>query len=352
MANPKIPVTLGRLEIEELNRETATPYSRGTASISTLKTNGRKNPDYQPIVQEELILSDRLFKWSWRERTLENEGDIIVTAEEREKEYLGDYHNDVVNHLPEVKHVQDHLTLFSGNIRQYPRLDATEARSPSFIVSSRLSDASSLDGEVIRGKLWKIIRCTLLLWRLGISHIDISLSNFMVNETKERGPYMVLNDFDLASAMNPGNKFPQKKEFGEWTGTKPLMGLELLQHNYGNIERVCRHDLESIIWVLVWLCRKDPAWYSDTHENVFVSKLSIPSQMPNDTEKKNEALWQPVTKVVRTWMVRWGNASMDGQLDGLSENDVLDAVNEGFPCPEEYKEWDWWNCSAPCRPGN
>lgn len=70
--------------------------------------------------------------------------------------------------------------------------------------------------------------------------------------------------------------------------------------------------------------------------------------MPNDIEKKKEVLWQPVTKVVRAWMFRWGNANMDGQLDSLFEGDVLGAIKEGSPCPEEYKQWDRWNFRAPC----
>ena len=59
----------------------------------------------------------------------------------------------------------------------------------------------------------------------------------------------VLNDYDLASLKGDpplGN---------ERTGTIPFMALELLSPNgqNGKVKHLYRHDLESFIWVLVWL---------------------------------------------------------------------------------------------------
>ena len=58
----------------------------------------------------------------------------------------------------------------------------------------------------------------------------------------------VLNDYDLASLRNPslGN---------ERTGTIPFMALDLLgaKGQKGKVKHLYRHDLESFIWVLVWL---------------------------------------------------------------------------------------------------
>ncbi|OJA11262.1 hypothetical protein AZE42_05676 [Rhizopogon vesiculosus] len=61
----------------------------------------------------------------------------------------------------------------------------------------------------------------------------------------------VLNDYDLSSlksALGPqGN---------ERTGTVPFMALELLtkQGQRGEIKHLYRHDLESFIWALAWVC--------------------------------------------------------------------------------------------------
>jgi len=91
-----------------------------------------------------------------------------------------------------------------------------------------------------------------LLWALGIGHCDISLRNLM---RKPGSTMAVLNDFDLASRFNPGEATPTQPGF-ERIGTKPFMALELLNEpgRSGPLLRRYRHDLESFVWVLVWVC--------------------------------------------------------------------------------------------------
>lgn len=166
----------------------------------------------------------------------------------------------------------------------------------------------------------------------------------MVNTAKEGGPFMVLNDFDLAAVVSPGDKSP-KKGF-EMTGTKPFMALELLKNSFGTVKRLCRHDLESVIWVLVWLCRKAASWYNDTPEDVFDHKMAypgwaIPRQKPQGIDQKFEDLWYPVTKIVTAWGRQWGDASQEEELESLSEDQLLDAIQQFLPCPKRYGEWDW-----------
>ena len=59
----------------------------------------------------------------------------------------------------------------------------------------------------------------------------------------------VLNDYDLASQKGDPPRGNQR------TGTIPFMALDLLRPDgqSGKVEHVYRHDLESFIWVLVWL---------------------------------------------------------------------------------------------------
>lgn len=69
----------------------------------------------------------------------------------------------------------------------------------------------------------------------------------MWDEKKKKG---VLGDFDLANVRdNPRDRN------GERTGTVPFMPLDLLCQAYyeGKIVRIYRHDVESFIWVLVWV---------------------------------------------------------------------------------------------------
>ena len=59
----------------------------------------------------------------------------------------------------------------------------------------------------------------------------------------------VLNDYDVASLKDDPPLGNQR------TGTIPFMALDLLQNHgqKGIVKHVYRHDLESFIWVLVWL---------------------------------------------------------------------------------------------------
>ena len=88
-----------------------------------------------------------------------------------------------------------------------------------------------------------------LLWKIGIAHGDISLSNMMYYE--ENGElYGVLNDFDLAAEMEVGERSPKTQGF-ERTGTLPFMALDLLDNPDGRMTRWFRHDLEACMWCIL-----------------------------------------------------------------------------------------------------
>jgi serine/threonine protein kinase len=77
-------------------------------------------------------------------------------------------------------------------------------------------------------------------------HRDISIGNLMFHEI-EGAVYGVLNDFDLALLLSDEKPSTSKQR----TGTKPYMAINLLvpeppYHLY-------RHDLESFLYVLVFL---------------------------------------------------------------------------------------------------
>jgi serine/threonine protein kinase len=89
------------------------------------------------------------------------------------------------------------------------------------------------------------------LWKCGIEHNDISVSNLMYD--KANNCTGVLNDFDLAHVR--GNDQPSGTER---TGTIPFMALDLLTEDAwaGKVERLYRHDCESFAWVLLWICSR------------------------------------------------------------------------------------------------
>ena len=62
----------------------------------------------------------------------------------------------------------------------------------------------------------------------------------------------VLNDFNLAQLTTPDNVYPRGFDR---TATTPFLALDLLAKDAqdGKVERRYRHDLESFLWVLMWI---------------------------------------------------------------------------------------------------
>jgi serine/threonine protein kinase len=89
------------------------------------------------------------------------------------------------------------------------------------------------------------------LWQGGVYHRDVSSPNLMWRKDKEGNLLGVLNDYDLSSL-----RITQGPQGNERTGTVPFMALELLtkEGQRGEVKHSYRHDLESFMWVLPWVC--------------------------------------------------------------------------------------------------
>ncbi|KAG0696690.1 hypothetical protein DFH29DRAFT_1082776 [Suillus ampliporus] len=119
------------------------------------------------------------------------------------------------------------------------------------LVFRKLRPITELDGEDFFTVWRQCILCHLALWKGGVHHRDVSPANMMWYRTKNGFLMGVLNDYDLSSlVITPG---PQGNER---TGTVPFMALDLLspKGQRGQVEHLYRHDLESFMWVLVWVC--------------------------------------------------------------------------------------------------
>ncbi|KAK0461605.1 uncharacterized protein EV420DRAFT_1477369 [Desarmillaria tabescens] len=151
-----------------------------------------------------------------------------------------------------------------------------------------------------------------LLWCIGIAHGDISINNLMYDVVTRKG---IVNDFDLAALMEPGDISPQKKGW-ERTGTKPFMALELLDNADGSVKRRYRHDLESFAWCLLW-CGMNESFPDKTingsTRDVFDSKRSLAFDLLKKTSAKPsfKEIWQCIVDWVQTWVMRF-NLSMPG----------------------------------------
>ncbi|KAJ3545940.1 hypothetical protein NMY22_g2244 [Coprinellus aureogranulatus] len=154
-------------------------------------------------------------------------------------------------------------------------------------------------------------------------------------------PCTLPKDFDL-SRLSLGTLNSSKR-----TPPKPFTALELLGYPHEPIKRSRRHDLESVIWALVWLCRKDPKWLYEPPENVYSFKASYiwaaPWKIPKDIAKEYEVLWPLVSKLVITWVSTHLDAEVTEMLGTLSDGQVLDIIKQdgSFMYPSEDKNWDW-----------
>jgi len=87
------------------------------------------------------------------------------------------------------------------------------------------------------------------LWQAGVYHRDVSPGNLM---WYRKGNVLmgVLNDYDLSSSADA-----EGPQGNERTGTIPFMALDLLSDKgqRGEVQHLYRHDLESFMWVLVWV---------------------------------------------------------------------------------------------------
>ncbi|KAG2132079.1 hypothetical protein DEU56DRAFT_914275 [Suillus clintonianus] len=78
---------------------------------------------------------------------------------------------------------------------------------------------------------------------------DVNPSNLVVYRTPDDRVIGIFNDFDLSSIQD----IPSCQER---TGTVPFMALDLLMEQVveGKVKHLYRHDAESFIWVLTWVC--------------------------------------------------------------------------------------------------
>ncbi|KAG2121591.1 hypothetical protein DEU56DRAFT_715615, partial [Suillus clintonianus] len=123
------------------------------------------------------------------------------------------------------------------------------------IVFKKLTPITTLEKKEFLVAWWDVVKCHRALWRRGVHYRDVSPNNLMGYRLDGRF-ISVFNDFDLASIIQLSSSIKQRPKGFERTGTVPFMSLDLLTEEAiaGEVEHVYRHDAESFIWVLTWIC--------------------------------------------------------------------------------------------------
>ncbi|KAF6747884.1 hypothetical protein DFP72DRAFT_1049961 [Ephemerocybe angulata] len=354
--------TNARCELRGRRPVTAVPVAPGHAGLPqgsnparTLAT--RTHPD----TSANAPLEELFFKSYWRETSRDAEKDILDTAKARARQHLPPEHvGDVLNHLPEIYHSEDRNELSTLHIRLFANLNGGDPRVLCLMMSKRLlSMEETFDVQEVEEKVWEILRCLCLLWALGIAHCDVTFDNIMAVEGAEGGKkYMVLNDFDLAGVMNPGDESPPRKGH-ERTGTKPFMALDYMGHPDGSIPHVLRHDIEATLWSMAWYSYdRDRKWSWDVGSLLLVSQTKewwlshltgpVSEQVENEhIDPKFAHLWGAVVSALKDEFV----ASMDTGYDPHNPDfmpsvprqgkDFLMQCEKYLPRKDQFKTWPW-----------
>ncbi|KAJ2911936.1 hypothetical protein MD484_g8483, partial [Candolleomyces efflorescens] len=159
-----------------------------------------------------------------------------------------------------------------------------------------------------------------------------------------------LGDLCLMKYPSWGMKMAPEQGF-ERTGTKPFMALELLQAEAGEvIQRPWAHDLESVIWCLVWYViegRPPGDWRLGTYHQVgdakvkWIRREAVAEKLPDYYRTGTEHLWAALADAVYDWLLRLDQVFR--KRSSYSDKANLELIQGHFPCPKrpEGEEWDW-----------
>ncbi|KAF8875561.1 hypothetical protein BD779DRAFT_209435 [Infundibulicybe gibba] len=206
-------------------------------------TSSSKDPRNRTKTLEAVEMVSKLY---WPQASRTPEAEILERARMAGEKAE---HNHIKGHLPDLIYTRDFDQYSTNHIRDLLGMETEGGkRVLRWIVYRKLYPITDLIGKEFWRIFWECFRCHLHLWRDGIRHCDISVSNLMYDKDYNRG---ILNDLDLAQLRD---RLPPSGT--ERTGTMPFMAFDLLQEPawHGHVEREYRHDAESFAWVLLWIC--------------------------------------------------------------------------------------------------
>ncbi|KAG1807196.1 hypothetical protein EV424DRAFT_248780 [Suillus variegatus] len=229
------------LELHTSHKDRVAHYGlKGRATNVFPVTSAKLSKDNPEIAKDGMVA-----KVFWAEEQRASEPDILKKVYE-----IAEEQDAVKGHVP---HLLWHHKFKDPTSKIREALGVSEPAKGSrvlyILVFCKLKPITELKGTEFFDAWRQCIMCHYALWQAGVYHRDVSPGNMMWyrNGTVLMG---VLNDYDLSSlatALGPqGN---------ERTGTIPFMALDLLSKKgqRGEVKHLYRHDLESFVWVLVWV---------------------------------------------------------------------------------------------------
>lgn len=115
----------------------------------------------------------------------------------------------------------------------------------------------------------------------------------------------VLNDYDMATVMTPGSRYPERGD-NTLAGTRPFMALDLLDYPVEGIKRWYRYDFESFTWCLAWMMLDSPptSWLDGNMELLSTNKGAFMARIESQVlDMKYE--WLSLGRFVIKWFSSW-----------------------------------------------
>ena len=149
----------------------------------------------------------------------------------------------------------------------------------------------------------------------------------------------ILIDFDHAVVMEPGRTTPPSCGL-RLEGTLPFIAREMEEDEPERpFKRLFRHDLESVVWCMVWYVSEQPNWLQGTFTEICAKRHAWYCHIRHSTlrprlRKGAEHLWGPVVDIAGAWM------RTEFALEEPDETDWLGIVSSRLSCPSHLgTEW-------------
>ncbi|KAJ6459433.1 hypothetical protein C8R47DRAFT_1226574 [Mycena vitilis] len=234
-----LSVTGWTFEVREIISRAHGIIGRGTVVVRAKVTHC---PKFKGLVGEDVAV-----KWSWISRSRLPETKFVDAA----VNCAVKTDRAMLDHLPKIYHSEDleWLAPLSQAFLMGRFENDYEDRVLRVIVQELLKPIVELEAEELALAFKGIVKCHRWLFEtVNILQRDVSVDNLMFRRSEDGTVYGVLNDYDLAEFYKSEPQPPSSKQR---TGTKPYMAIDLLvrdppKHEY-------RHDLESFLYVLVFL---------------------------------------------------------------------------------------------------
>ncbi|RPB20003.1 hypothetical protein L211DRAFT_578135 [Terfezia boudieri ATCC MYA-4762] len=281
--------------------------SRGTCVWKGLllsTTIPASSPQSQPLVPAGSPQTQSLVavKYAWRSTHRSSEAAMYLLASSRGVQSL----SPILCHAEYEDISQDvrlRLTTPQGHNRHYTQLVLGTFGKTIF-------DPTLTPLEVARALLAAVVIHAELFFTGRILHRDLSINNIIALQeprvvrrsmeasesgrrvfTKDTSLYGCLIDLDYAVDISPERARPSTVQALERTGTYPFIAIQILTasepHRY-------RHDLESLLYVLLWLCIYPCAPSPDE------AVTSTDSNLPHPRPGVRRSTWHP-TDPLKPW---------------------------------------------------